>query len=180
VKEDHEAITTQLKKLKEGLRRTIDQIPSSATECLRQDDYQLQKLTALSALDADDGKELRTKVAQLTAKLTDMKREEIECRLDRVYLGRLAQEDGDRHQEQNKLEEQEEQLEQDLNSLHVEIPDVAAILVSQEFEAPLLRALSKKQNEENNRTRMVLEDVGFPNLVQLTRCRADEHRSGLT
>jgi hypothetical protein len=123
-------------------------------------------LAAFSVFDADDGKELKTKVDQLSAKMSELTREEIECRLGRIYLQHLSvKEAGSNHEpgEQDELEQQEQEqeleLEQDLKSLHIEIPDVAEMATFQNFKAALLRALAEQQNRKNDRARTVLEGV---------------------
>ena len=161
VEESHQDLTSQLQELDEGLRSTLNQIPSSATDYLHNDDYYLQTLAAVSALDLGDGKELRAKVAELTEKLSELNREEIECRLNRIYLEQLAEKGIERKHEQGELDEQklELELEQCLKSLHVEIPDVAAMSNFQEFQAPLLRALAEQKHVKTDQVRTVLEDV---------------------
>lgn len=97
------------------------------------------------------------KVGKLTARLSGLTREEIECRLDRVYLHELREKDTNRMHEQCELGEEE--LEEDLKSLHIEIPDVAAMSAFQEFKAPLLRAIAELQYLKNKKACNVLEEV---------------------
>lgn len=165
VEENNQALASQLQELEEGLRRTLHQVPPSATEYLLHDDHQLQELASVPALDAVDDKEVRVKIAALTEKLGDLNREEIECRLNRVYLQQLAEKGVERKPKQSELEGQE--LEQDLKSLHIEIPDVAAMSAVQDFKAPLLRALAEQQKRRNDQARTVLEDVCDLDLVVL-------------
>jgi hypothetical protein len=157
VAENNQALASQLQEIEAGLGGTLDRLLPSATEYLHHDDHQLQKLASMTTLDADDGKDLRIKVTALTEKLSDLNREEIECRLNRVYLQRLAENAIENKHKQSELEEQE--LEQDLKSLHIEIPDVAAMSAEQEFKSPLLQALAEQQNRRNEQARNVLEDV---------------------
>jgi hypothetical protein len=162
VEESNQALASQLSELAEGLQGAINLAEPAASAYLRRDDRYLEELAAVSVLDADDGKELKTKVDQLTAKMSELTREEIECRLNRIYLQHLfMKEAGSRHErgERDELEQQELELEQDLKSLHVEIPDVAEMTTFQGFKAPLLRAFAEQQSGKNDRARTVLEDV---------------------
>ena len=134
---------------------------------LREDDSLLQELAAASVLDADDGNDMTAKVAKLTEKLGDFTCEEIQCRLDRTYLQHLIQKAEDPNDEQSDPHHAE--LEQDLNSLHVETPDVAAMSAIQDFKAPLLRALADRQNKKNMRAQGVLEGVCGLTLALLRR-----------
>lgn len=163
MEENNQALTAQLEKLQEGVQSTISKVVSSATDYLQHDDRQLQDLVALSALDADDGKRSEAKVAELTEVLSDLTGEEIECRLNRIFLQRLAEKGAATIQEQSELQAQE--LEQDLKSLHIEIPYVAGMSASQDFKAPLLRALAEQQNAKHHQARNVLEDVSGSNPV---------------
>jgi Ulp1 family protease len=157
VEENHEALSLRLQELEVGLGRELDQLLSSAAESLRSDDHELQELASLVSLEPDDEKELEAKVTALTEKLIDLNREEIECRLNRVYLQGLAEQAAENKYKQDELEEKE--LEQDLKSLHMEVPDVAAMSVVQEFKSPLLQALTKQQNRRNEKARHMLEEV---------------------
>ena len=157
VEEKTQALTIELKEAEEGLRGTLNRIPSLAADYLHNDDCHLQSLTAISAVDADHGNDLRVKVAQLTEKLSQLDREAIECRLNRVYLQQLARHDADRCFEQSQLIEHE--VESDLKSLHVEIPDVAIMAVVQCFKTPLLQALAERQIGRDAQARSQLEDV---------------------
>jgi hypothetical protein len=162
VDESNQALASQLSELAEGLQGTINLVESAASAYLRRDDELLEELAAFSVFDADDGKELNTKVDQLSAKMSELTREEIECRLGRIYLQHLSvKEAGSNHEpgEQDELEQQELELEQDLKSLHIEIPDVAEMATFQNFKAALLRALAEQQNRKNDRARTVLEGV---------------------
>lgn len=158
VEEKTQALALEVKEAEEGLRGTLNQIPSLAADYLHHDDSHLQTLTAISAIDAGHGNDLRERVTQLTEKLSQLDREAIECRLNRVYLQQLARPDADRCSEQSKLLEHE--VEKDLKSLHVEIPDVAIMAVAQCFKTPLLQALAEKQREKDGQARRQLEDVG--------------------
>jgi hypothetical protein len=157
VEENNEALALQLQEIEAGLGRELDRLLFSTTESLRFHDHELQRLASMASLEADDGKELEAKVTALTEKLIDLNREEIESRLNRVYLQRLAEKATENKDKQGELEEEE--LEQDLKSLHIEIPDVAAMSVVQEFKSPLLQALTKQQNRRNDQERNILEDV---------------------
>lgn len=152
----------QLQELEAGLHGNIHQVGSSVTGYLRHDDYYLQKWAATSVLDADDGQEMQGRVTRLTAKLSDLTREEIECRLDRLYLQQIAKQGLDKDHEEDELQDHELALEQDLKSLHIEIPDLAALSVAQDFKAPLLRALARQQTRKNDQAQIVLEDVCGP------------------
>lgn len=148
---------SEIRELEEGLQGQTKAAIASASHHLNHDDRWLQKLAAASALDMDDGKESKARVTSLTAKLSELTREEIQCRLNRVYLQRLMGSDQNGMLEQSELGEQE--LEQDLESLHVEITDVAAMSVFQDFTAPMLAALAEHQNKKNEEARSVLENV---------------------
>jgi len=157
VEETNEALALQLQEIEAGLGREFDRLLSSATESLRFDDHELQNLASLASLETDNGKELEAKVTALTEKLGELNREEIECRLNRVYLQGLAEKAAKNKYKQGELGEKE--LEQDLKSLHIEIPDVAAMSVVQEFKSPILQALTKQQNRRNDQAQHMLEDV---------------------
>jgi hypothetical protein len=172
VEESNQALASQLGELAEGLQGTINLVESAASAYLRRDDELLERLAAVSVLDADDGKELKTKVDQLSAKMSELTREEIECRLGRIYLQHLfVKEAGSNHEQEGRdeLEQQELELELelDLKSLHIEIPDVAEMATFQDFKAALLRVLAEQQNRKNDRARTVLKDVCAPILLRL-------------
>lgn len=175
VEEWTQALTLELNELEEGLRGTLSQILSSASNHLYHDNRHLQTLAAVSVLDADDGEDLRVRVAQLTEKLTELDREAIECRLNRIYMQELARNDADRHCEQSQLVEHE--LENDLKSLHVEIPEVAVMAVAQGFKTPLFQALAERQTGRDAQARSQLEDVCALYTVPLCYSRADSNRS---
>ncbi|KAF7511288.1 hypothetical protein GJ744_004853 [Endocarpon pusillum] len=157
VEEKTQALALELTKAEEGLRGTLSQIPALAADYLHHDDSHLQTLTAISAIDADHGNDLRVRVTQLTEKLSQLDREAIECRLNRVYLQQLARHDADQCCGQSQLIEHE--VEKDLKSLHVEIPDVAIMAVAQCFRTPLLQALAKRQTGRDAQARSQLEDI---------------------
>lgn len=161
VEENKQSVTSQLQGLEEGFQRMIKQVVPSVTAYLHHDDRYLQNLEDMSVLDASDGKGLMMKVEQLASKLSKLTQEEIECRLDRVYLHELWDKDDDKKHEQSEVEEQE--LEKDLKSLHVDIRDVAVISAFQGYKAPLLRALAEVQDWRSNRACTVLGDVCGPN-----------------
>lgn len=157
MEEGNQSLALQLREVEDGLCSTINGISSSAIGYFRKDDDFLEKLGAMSVLEPDHGKGLEARVAELTSTLSDLTREEIECRLNRTYLQHLTGNAVDRKQESN--EHVEAELEQDLQSLHVEIPDVAAMSIFQDFRAPLLRALADRQNRKNVEAQRVLEEV---------------------
>lgn len=158
MEEDNQSLNLQLREVEDGLRSTINSVSSSAASYFRNDDDCLQNLGAVSVLNFDDGKALEARVAELTSTLSDLTREEIECHLNRTYLQCLTENVVERKRESNDYNEAE--LEQDLKSLHVEIPDVAAMSIFQDFQTPLLRALADQQNKKHAKAKGLLEDVG--------------------
>lgn len=157
VEDSYQALTLELDELEEGLRDQINQSGSLLSSYLRQDDYTLQRLAADSVLDVDNEHVSTTKVENLTAKLSAVICEEFQFRLNRVYLQHLVEGTDDQDHDQIGLEEQE--LETDLDSLHVEISDVAAMSIFQDFKAPLLRTLADEQNKKTSHAQAVLERV---------------------
>jgi hypothetical protein len=157
VEESKQVLASQLQELDARLHTQSSAILSLARDYVRYDDYALQKLAAASNVDVDDGKTLNIKAAKLTEKLGIFSCDEIQCRMDRVYLETVALGDAAQEHGHNALDEQE--LEQDLKSLSVEIADVAAMSAFQEFQGPLLQTLGKHRNQRHNENRVVLEDV---------------------
>lgn len=104
---------------------------------------------------AEDSEELAKStnldtVERLTAMLSRMVAEELQIRLDRTYLESLQESTNHVNGNGTGNEELEdaEGLEQDLKSLYMEIPDVAAMYVAQKYKEPLVRAV---QAEERRR-----------------------------
>lgn len=157
VEESSQSLAAQLRLLEEGLHSQVKQVPLSARGRLGQDDGCLQQLAAAAVGDADDGQDLTAKVDQLTAKLSDFTRQELENRLNRIYLEQLSDAEGDGIFQHGEFDES--QLEQDLKSLYVEISDVAAMSAAQGFKAPLLHAITEQQNRKQAEARIVLSDV---------------------
>lgn len=167
---DHsQELNSQLQELEQGLQAQINQVESLLNHHLRRDDFFLQELAAASVLDVDDENDMLARVTTLTAKLGDLTREEIQSRLDRTYLQHLIHQAGDLDDDQSHLHLE---LEQDLDSLHVEIPDVAAMSAVQNYQSPLIQALVDQQRGKNMQAQSVLEDVC--DLILLFRSSSDE------
>jgi hypothetical protein len=103
---------------------------------------------------AGGGTELATSVSietveRLAGTLARIVAEDLQVRLDRIYLeslhGGLNNDKGDGAGLQTA--EEAAVLEQDLESLYAEIPDVAAMYVAQKYSEPLLRAVREEERQ---------------------------------
>jgi hypothetical protein len=83
---------------------------------------------------------LRARTAKLASKLVDYMAEEIECRLDRIYLEELH-ESSTRSSGDGGVQE-EISLKEELDSLYSEIRVLSEMAVRQEFEAPIMKAVA--------------------------------------
>jgi hypothetical protein len=136
------------------------------TQRLHQEDQELdalQKLALPHGAVADSAIDSDWKALRLVKRLVDFASEEIQCRLDRVYLEQL-------HaplKHENGIEEgssdQEFSLKSDLDSLYAEIRDVIAMSFSQEFEYPLLKSRQEDRQHQRASEELSNQSVSFPN-----------------
>ena len=175
--DSYQALTFDLRELEEGLRIHIDGVESLLSSYLRRDDHTLQRLAADSAPDVDNENGSTTKVENLTTKLGAIICEELQYRLERIYLQHLVK--GADDQDGDRIGLDEAEWEQDLDSLHIEIADVAAMSIFQEYKAPLLRALADQQNKKNSQARAVLEGVRRPYRPGIPTAATDRNRSAI-
>jgi hypothetical protein len=144
-----EEIEGMLRTIGESIDRAARKIPATMTEVLNGHDRTLEAL-------ADEGlvgdipevvvsTDMNT-VERLTASLSRMVAEELQIRLDRTYLESLCEQP---NQPNNTLDlpmdEDAARLEQDLQSLYAEIPEVATIHVTQKYGDPLVRAVRQEE-----------------------------------
>jgi hypothetical protein len=172
VAESNQLFVEQLDGLEEDLHRQIKQSSLSLSAHLRQDDDCLERLAAASVHTSDYSDQGTTeRVGQLTSKLSEFSELVIKHRLNRIYLQLLQHNVNQNIQQHEHLDESE--LERDLQSLYVEIPDVAAMWAAQEFQDPFLRSVARQHSTATYRERMVLEDVCEDNLGRYLRGTSD-------
>lgn len=157
VEESTAALSSDFRRVEKHLADQINCLEPTLIELLRQDDRILQRAAASSQVDVDDGQKLRERVTKLTQSLSQLAQEEIRCGLDRIYLECLASSSQPKSSASNVTGEQ--QLRQDLRSLHVEIADVATMAVTQEFYDPLSALIDAEFSRRNMQTQDSLSQV---------------------
>lgn len=136
----------------EGVDRVVGLIPATVARLLNGHDRVLEGVKKGDL--AGGGTELATSVStetveRLTGMLARMVGEELQVRLDRIYLESLQEGPKNYHGDGTGIQTAEEAavLEQDLESLYAEIPDVAAMYVAQKYSEPLLRAVREEERQ---------------------------------
>jgi hypothetical protein len=113
----------------------------------------LQKLVPPRGAVADSEMDADSKSLQLVNILVQFTCEEMQCRLDRIYLEQLRRPLREEYGVEECPSDQEVSLKSDLDSLYGDIRDVVAMSLSQEFEHPLIRSL-----QEDRQYQRVCED----------------------
>ena len=129
--------------------RTAESLIPSFTALLNGDDRTLQVLASSSAslgLPQTGEERVVHTTTKLIDKLLDFSREEIQCRLDRIYLEQSARSDEPRNGVIGQSTGEEKRVADDLRSLYSEISDVVTLSVSQEFKRPILDAIDHGHN----------------------------------
>jgi hypothetical protein len=136
----------------ESVERVVGVIPATVTRLLNGHDRVLEGVKKGDLAGGET--ELATSVSietveRLAGTLARIVAEELQVRLDRIYLeslhGGLNNDKGDGAGLQTA--EEAAVLEQDLESLYAEIPDVAAMYVAQKYSEPLLRAVREEERQ---------------------------------
>ncbi|KAH8695920.1 hypothetical protein BGW36DRAFT_297280 [Talaromyces proteolyticus] len=128
------------------------QLLQTVTTKLRNDDrvlVQVERFAAeLEMTEEDENTEKR--VMHLTLTLSKLISEEIQCRLDRLYLDSLIRSDENTKQETD-LDDRISMLEEDLDSLYLEVEALAEMSARQEFGQRIRDELQKsKQNLDHS------------------------------
>jgi hypothetical protein len=119
----------------------------STESTLKEDDitlHQLEELANNSELEVFQAKDIDVRTSKLTSRLVDYMTEEIECRLDRIYLETLH-ESRNGSRSPGKSMEDANALKEELDSLHSDIGVLAEMAVQQEFKDPILKAASSQE-----------------------------------
>lgn len=114
---------------------------------LKEDDItlrQLEELADTSNLNEFQAKNIDVRTTKLISRLVDYTTEEIECRLDRIYLETLHE---SRNGSESPAERKEDAnaLKEELDSLHSEIEVLAEMAVQQEFKDPIMKAARSQE-----------------------------------
>lgn len=128
---------------------------------LKEDDGTLKSLEKLASGigSSEEDRAVRSRVADLTAKLARYVAEEIHYRLDRLYMeticaGRCGSSEGP-EQETELLASLEEELE----SLYPEIGILAEMSAKQQFSEPILRELQSHRDRLRSTSEKMLDYV---------------------
>ncbi len=146
----------------EDVSESSKNIKRSLHERLREDDRRLQTLQTLAIphcepRDAEISSEKR--ISALLEKLVDFTCQEIQLRLDRIYLERLRKQPIGQNDTSEDQAAQERSLQNDLDSLYAEIRDVVGMSASQKFESPLLETQRYESDRRRNHDGLALESV---------------------
>ena len=98
------------------------------------------------------------RVSQLSEVLSEYAAEEAYCRLDRLYLDFIRKKNPDPDASINK-DEIVTTLEEDLESLYLEIGILARMSISQQFKEPILRELQNQHGQEYTSSHEILRYV---------------------
>ena len=127
-------------------------IKLKSQDSLKLDDKTLRQLEDLvgdGALDSFNGRDVIARTEKLASKLVDYMTEEMEFRLNRIYVEVLHGE-SDRLSRQDGNVEEEAALKDELDSLYSEIRVLAEMAVQQEFKLPILEAVQSKGRHLND------------------------------
>lgn len=147
--EAKEEVEGKLRMTGGSIDRAVRKIPAMLTELLNGHDRSLEALTEERLVGVKPDVVFSTSIdtiGRLTASLSRMVAEELQIRLDRTYLESLC-EQPDQPNETSDLpmDEDAARLKQDLQSLYAEIPEVAAMYVTQKYGDPLVRAVREEE-----------------------------------
>lgn len=134
--------------LEEEVERAARRLPGVVRSVLGEHDVVLERVN-LGQVGLETETSISTDVVeQLSTLLAGMLAEEVQLRLDRVFLeglrGEHHNDNGNHSANGTAAAEDAAALEQDLSSLHAEIPAVAAMFVAQMYGEPLLRAVREE------------------------------------
>jgi hypothetical protein len=148
-----------LREMREAVEKTTRSIPGLMRSVLGGHDAVLKDLNlkegGLGVLQSETQTSISIEtdmVERLSTLLAGMLAEELQVRLDRVYLEALhggLDDEEDTSIENGNPAEDAAALQQDLNSLYAEIPDVAAMFVAQQYSEPLLSALREVERRRD-------------------------------
>ena len=136
-------------------------------DSLKEDDRKLRQLEDLAgdtAMDTFKGRDINARTEKLTSKLVDYMIEEMESRLDRIYMEALHDVSGGPSGQEGDVEE-EATIKDELDSLYSEIGVLAEMAVQQEFKAPILNAVRGKETRLKDSSEARLGYVRFTNLT---------------
>lgn len=178
-------LSSTLKKYQEdiipsGLQVVFD----LATKTLQQNDRTLEHLDSNPSLhfsflatnnNTDADVAVLERINKLTGLLASYIREEITCRLDVIYLQHLLSSPPSSslskpsspsipssppsETEAEAEAESEQEIIEDLNSLHAEIPTVTALYVSAAFTEPLRRVLRQRQRQSKGESQVRHDEI---------------------
>ena len=99
------------------------------------------------------------KASQLNEALVEYTAEELCCRLDRLYLDAIRTSDLNSDNLLINKDEAMATLEENLESLYLEIDVLAQMSTNQQFNEPILRELQKQRGHERNVSHNILKYV---------------------
>ena len=139
-----EEIEVLFRNMKDTIDKASRRFPSLISELINSNDRTLDDLTNQHLAGACTARETSTSldtVQRLTANLSSMLAEELQTRLDRTYLESLQKAVSD----ETEAAEDVGDLEEDIRSLYIEIPDVADMYVTQKYGEPLVKAVREEE-----------------------------------
>jgi hypothetical protein len=125
----------------------------------------LQKLAPRRGAVPDSETDADFKFLQQVNILVKFTCEEMQCRLDRIYLEQLHTPLREEYGVEKCPNDQELSLKSDLDSLYAEIRDVVAMSVAQEFKHPLT-----KSRQEDRQHQCISEDLSNQHVRDLNPC----------
>ena len=149
ISEARQEIEGLLRTTGESIDRAARKIPVMMTELLNGHDRTLEALADEGLVGNIPDVVVSTNmgtVERLMASLSRMVAEELQIRLDRTYLESLCERTNQPKETIDPpMDEDAVRLEQDLQSLYAEIPEVAAMYVTQKYGNPLVRAVRQEE-----------------------------------
>ena len=152
-REEGQALSAGIETASIEAARASTTMPHRLKHLLTLDDRQLEHLQSQTAAvhhEEDGGQAALSRISKLSGMLIEFTCEELQTRLDRVYLDQMGLEvstpDGINKTDSISAVE----LQNDLDTLYAEIRDVVTMSVKQEYEAPLIDALGEEQRQQRN------------------------------
>ncbi|KAI9756315.1 MAG: hypothetical protein M4579_003907 [Chaenotheca gracillima] len=164
-----ESLQSELSALAQRAQAGITSLNSTKSHILKNDDAvlaRLQKLMDVLSPAVDEGAAfdpMRTRARLLCNKLISLKSEEVQSRLDRIFLESQvtsAAADGERgNKEHDDIQADIEMLKDELESLYSEITSVAQMSVERDYLQPLLRHIESHEVHTKHTSAAKLEYV---------------------
>ncbi|WEW57939.1 Vacuolar cation/proton exchanger 5 [Emydomyces testavorans] len=143
-------------------------LPSITSNLLREHDavFRSMEKLVLNSQSAENNELLRKRINDLSVFLAKYIAEEVNCRLDRVFLETVANSQS-MEDDDPQVSEQLESVEAEVSSLYPEISVLAEMAARQQFQSPILRVLEEVQEQSQFVAEEQLQHV-LETMIQLT------------